>query len=112
MWDVRRYLTHSLTESRCVVQFSFPDWPGVSRNYWVVLDDDQVDVCLTDPGWPVNATITADLRALTRVWMGDMTFGDGLRGGQIAIAAPSRLARKIPGWFARHPILGGIAAVT
>lgn len=112
MWDVRRYLAHSLSDDRCVVQFSFPSCPAARRHYWVVLDDDQVDVCVTDPGWPVDATIVADLRALTRVWMGDETFSDALRDGRIIIAAPTALSRKIPRWFGSHPILATVPSVT
>jgi DNA-binding HxlR family transcriptional regulator len=110
LWDVRRYVTHTLGGDRRVVQFTFPQCHPSKRHYWLVLTADQVDVCFTDPGWAVDVTIEADLRALTQVWMGDVTFGTAMRAGGIVVDAPSTLARKLPRWFGRHPILGGVAA--
>jgi DNA-binding HxlR family transcriptional regulator len=110
LWDVRRYLSPSLARERVVVLFQFPTAPARRRRYWVVAEGDQVDLCLTDPGWPVDATIDADLRALTQVWMGDITFRSALRTSQITIDAPTALARRIPGWFGQHPVLAQVPA--
>lgn len=110
MWGVRRHLRHSLGGERRTVKFSFPDVAPTRRHYWIVLTHDQVDVCLTDPGWDVDATITAQLRALTQVWMGDVTFSSAMRTGHISIDAPTSLARKIPAWFGREPLLGEVAS--
>ena len=45
--------------------------PAKRRYFWVVVDDDDVDVdvCLTDPGFAVDVVVVADLRTLTEVWM-------------------------------------------
>ncbi len=72
LWDVRRYLCPGrLGAGRVVVQFEFPVMPPRKRFYWVVDDSHEVDVCLTDPGMGVDVEISADLGALTGVWMGD-----------------------------------------
>jgi hypothetical protein len=56
----------------------------------------------------VDVTITADLRALTKVWMGDVSFRGCVRGGAIEMSGPSSLTRRIPDWFGKHPILGPV----
>ncbi|HEX3707007.1 MAG TPA: helix-turn-helix domain-containing protein [Mycobacteriales bacterium] len=110
MWDVRRYLVPGLVDGRVVLLFHFPGAPAKRRSYWVLVDPEQVDVCLTDPGIEVDVTITAQLRALTRVWMGDATFLAAVRDGEIEIDGPSAVTRRIPDWFGQHPILGPVKA--
>lgn len=108
MWDVRRYLAPGLAERRVVLLFRFPSTALKRRSYWVLVEPDAVDICLTDPGIDVDVTVTADLRALTKVWMGDVTFRGAVRDGAIALDGPSALTRRIPDWFGQHPILGPV----
>lgn len=110
MWDVRRYLAPGLTDARVVLLFTFPAAVAKQRFYWVLVDAAQVDVCLTDPGIDVDVTVVADLRALTKVWMGDISFRDAVRDGAIELHGPSAVTRRIPDWFGQHPILGPVPA--
>lgn len=110
LWDVRRFLdAGGLGAGRKVVRIVFPSMPARRRYYWVVLDGRDVDLCLTDPGMDVDATIQADLRALTQVWMGDTRFEDALKDGRIILTGPKSLTREIPRWFGQHPVLAQVA---
>jgi len=109
LWDVRRFLAPDVFGGgRVVVQFTFPAAPARHRYFWVVVDDHDVDLCLTDPGHPVDVTVEAELGALTQVWMGDARFVDALSDGRIVLHGPTRLTRRIPGWFGQHPVLAGV----
>jgi hypothetical protein len=109
LWDVRRYLAPgAFGDRRVVVQLTFPSAPATRRYFWVVVDMNDVDVCLTDPGFPVDVAVEADLRALTAVWMGDARFVDALADGRITMHGPHELTRRIPGWFGQHPILASV----
>jgi DNA-binding HxlR family transcriptional regulator len=111
LWDVRRYLRPGgLSDDRIVVQFEFQAMPPRKRFYWVVDDGRDVDVCLTDPAMGVDIEILADLRALTRVWMGDQRFEDAARQGLIDVRGLPRYSRRVPGWFGQHPILSSVAS--
>ena len=66
-WDVCRYLAPGLDEVRVVVQLVFPSVPVKRRFYWVVVDTQEVDLCLADPGHAVDVVIEAELRSLTQV---------------------------------------------
>jgi DNA-binding HxlR family transcriptional regulator len=112
MWDVRRYLAAGLEARRVVLLFRFPAVEAKRRDYWVLVDPDEVDVCMTDPGIDVDVTVTADLRALTRVWMGESTFRRSMRDGGIELSGPSKLTRRIPDWFGQHPILAPVKSAT
>lgn len=110
LWDVRRFLEPGgLGRDRVVVRFTFPAMPPKRRFYWVVVDDRDVDVCLTDPGHEVDVAVEADLRALTEVWMGDATFTEALSDGRISVDGPSAVTRRIPTWFGQHPTMAAVA---
>jgi DNA-binding HxlR family transcriptional regulator len=100
LWDMHRNVDHtSVPKGRTVVHFQFPDVPAPSRRWWLVITVDDADVCDTDPGHDVNLTVTADLRCLTQIWRGDLSWSDALRSGTIALHGPSALGRALPNWF-------------
>jgi DNA-binding HxlR family transcriptional regulator len=109
LWDVRRFLAPgAFGDRRVVVSLVFPSVPAKRRYFWVVVDNIDVDLCLTDPGFAVDVAVEADLRALTEVWMGDARFVDALADGRIAMHGPRELTRRIPDWFGQHPILASV----
>jgi DNA-binding HxlR family transcriptional regulator len=55
MWDMRRSVKPSeFPSGRFSVQFSFSDQPSSKRHWWLVGDDQEVDLCLTNPGFDVG----------------------------------------------------------
>jgi DNA-binding HxlR family transcriptional regulator len=109
LWDVRRSLDPgAFGDRRVVVELVFASMPPKRRFYWVVVDGGDVDLCLTDPGFEVDVTVDADLRALTEVWMGDTRYADALASGRITMRGPRELTRRIPDWFGQHPILASV----
>jgi hypothetical protein len=52
-------------------------------------------------------TVTATLRGLTEVWMGETTWRAAQRAGAVEIAGPGALRRAVPTWFT----LASVAAV-
>jgi DNA-binding HxlR family transcriptional regulator len=109
LWDVRRFLTPgAFGERRVVIQMNFPSVPATRRYFWVVVDTDEVDLCLTDPGFEVDVVLDAELRSLTQIWMGDARFVDALAEGRIVLTGPRELTRRIPDWFGQHPVLASV----
>ena len=108
MWDVRRMLQPAgLRAIRTVVEFRFMHAPAGKSTYWLVVDD-AIDLCLVDPGYPIDLQVRAELRALTQVWMGDRTMRDAMAQGVIEVAGPRALARTFVQWLGQHPILASV----
>ena len=111
MWDIRRRVnTDRLPDRRVVVQFDFRAVPKRLQSqatFWLILERSEVDVCLKDPGFETDLVVTADLRALTSAWMGDIRLGDAMRSGLVRVEGPTALVRAFPGWLA----LSGFAEV-
>ena len=110
MWDVRRRIDGTaLPDRRVVVRF---DLRGVSRahhaqrTWWLVLERDEVDLCLKDPGFPEDLTVDADLGALTRVWLGRLAWTEATRTGLLRTEGPRALVRAFPGWLGLSTFAG------
>lgn len=104
LWDMHRNVDHgAVPRGRTVVEFQFPDVPGRSRRWWLVITPDDVDVCDTDPGHDVDLTITTSLRCMTQIWRGDLGWSDARRSGTIALNGPPDLCRTLPNWFTLSP---------
>lgn len=100
MWDVRRRIDPSeLPADRVVVEIRFSDLSGPSSRFWLVLAPGEVDLCLKDPGHEVDLWLTAEIRALTAVWLGDASFESALRDGRIELQGPASLRRDFPSWL-------------
>lgn len=56
-----------------VLRFDFRGVPKGSRNprhWWLLIRQDEIEVCLKDPGQKLDVMIEADLGAFTKVWTG------------------------------------------
>ncbi|KHL13387.1 DNA-binding HxlR family transcriptional regulator [Mumia flava] len=100
LWDMHRNVDRAaVDEIPAVVHVAFPEMTGRLRDWWLVIDADEVDVCDIDPGRPVTVTMTSSLRDLTRVWRGDLTWTDAVRSGRLHVDGPAAVRRALPGWF-------------
>ena len=108
LWDMHRNINHgAVPDGKAVVHFRFPDVEPRGSHWWLVITPDDAYVCDTDPGQPATATVTTNLRTMTGIWRGDLSWTDALRGDALAIEAPSSVRRSVPTWFA----LSGFAGV-
>ena len=89
------------------MQFRFRDVPSDLRDWWLVINEDDTDVCDADPGYDVAVTVAGSLRGMVEVWRGDRTWSSALRTGALEVSGPEDLRRAVPGWFT----LSGFASV-
>ncbi|WP_346535401.1 helix-turn-helix domain-containing protein [Micromonospora sp. DPT] len=105
LWDMHRNVDHAAVPvGRTVVHFHFTDVPAARRQRWLVLTPTEADVCDADPGFPPGVSVHASLRALVKVWRGDSTWADVLRGGTVELRGPEALRRATPRWFTLSPL--------
>lgn len=100
LWDIRRTVPlDRWPRARTVVAFRFDDVPVKTRDWWLCVNGEDVDVCDADPGYDVTARVETSLRTLTGVWRGDLTWNQALRAGDLRLDAPGVVRRQIPGWI-------------
>jgi DNA-binding HxlR family transcriptional regulator len=100
MWDIHRNVDlDSVPVGRTVLRFTFRDVPDAARDWWLVITSEGVDLCDFDPGDPVAATMETDLRTLTEVWRGDLTWQKALHSGGVRLHGSSQARRVVPQWL-------------
>jgi len=107
MWNLRRRVALDRLPSRRVVlcfRFAGPAIAArVRRTYWLVLEPDRADLCIEDPGFDVDLYVEAELDALVKVWLGDLTFDRVLRAGELRLLGSRELAKAFPSWWLLSP---------
>jgi DNA-binding HxlR family transcriptional regulator len=99
MWDVRRRLvTDSLPGGETVLCFIFEELAKY-KTWWLVVYDDNVDLCTRDPGKDVDLYIKTTVRTLVEVWEGDLDLAGAMRDELITTHGVRQLARAMPDWF-------------
>ena len=103
MWDMRRNLDPTpMPDKRCVIQFLYSELPKKQR-WWLVIDQNGVDLCLTDPGHDVDLYVVTDLRTMTAIWMGLTTVRSELEAGRLELTGDAALKRTIQTWLGLSP---------
>ena len=108
MWVLeRRIRVENLPPERVVVHFRFRRVPA--HAYWLVLERPQVDLCFTDPGFDVDLSVDAEVKALTQVYLAHLTVAEAVRTGEITLTGPLEYRRAFASWvgvtpFASNPV--------
>ena len=105
MWDMRRNLRFDPPpERRKVIQFLYPDAPPKDRSWWLVAaPDEPVDLCLVDPGYDVDLYVTAELEAMTAIWMGLETVSGARAKERLTLTGDDKLASTMQQWLRLSP---------
>ena len=67
--------------------------------WWLLVDDDVVDLCTEDPGKEVDLYIESSVRTIIEVWEGDLDIRAALRNGSIKAHGARHLISTMPDWF-------------
>lgn len=110
LWWIRDGIyKERLPQQRVVVEFEFRG--ERIGSYWMVLEEDDISVCLKHPGFDRDILVIADLAGLFEVWLGYTTFGEAVRTGRIELDGVPSLVRAFPGWLALSPMAGTVHRV-
>lgn len=100
MWDMRRNLsTDPLPPRRCTIQFVYPELQSTHRNYWLVVESGDVDLCQTDPGFEVDLLVTSSLLTMTSIWMGLTRLDAEVRAGRVQLDGDPVVGRSMQAWL-------------
>ena len=100
MWDMHRNIdTSFFGDERKVLQFEFVDYATKMRFWWLVVTGDIVDICLKNPGHEVDLMVQAKLKAMTQIWMGDLSVSKAKRQKLIRVSGDSALNKTMASWI-------------
>lgn len=105
LWNIRRRVDPGVfPERRITVCFEFTDVPKNKSQWWIVNDRGNVDLCPTDPGFPVDLYVTTDMRTMIAIWFGKLAWDAGIRSGRIEVIGPRELGERLRFWLLLSPI--------
>lgn len=105
MWDMRRGLDVArLPEQPTTVSFWYRDVPARRSRYWLRITRPEVELCLTNPGTPIDLKVETTIRTMVDVWMGYRDLQEALRSKAIELDGPTKLTRAFPSWLLLNPL--------
>lgn len=100
VWNVHRRLrVEAMPGGRVNIEIFFSDATATQRYFWLVKNDDGVEVCVKPPGFEVDLTVRTSVRVLAEVWRGIRDLRQELAAGRIEVIGHSRLRRAFSGWL-------------
>ena len=82
-----------------VLEIVFSDLDPELGQWWLVLSDEEAEVCQEDHGFDVDVAIAAEIRPFIRLWRGDVGWDEALAGGELRLRGPTHLCRQVPDWL-------------
>jgi hypothetical protein len=107
-WMRRRVRQERLGRRRVVIQFDFRGGPA--QGYWLLIEPNDVSVCLKHRGHDVDVLVTADIMAFYRVWLGRSTLPEALQRNQVRLDGTPADLRAFPHWFDWSPMADAVRA--
>lgn len=81
-----------------ILQFEFKDLKTM-RLWWLVVSENNVEVCEKNPGYDVDVYFTSTVRVMSDVWLGHRTYRDAMRADDLTIVGDSALTRRVSKWL-------------
>ena len=103
MWGLSKDIApDTLPDDRTVVRFDVTT--PARESYWLLLDAPNVEVCDRPPTDHDDVVVRANVEALVRWHLGEISLGDAMAAGGMAVDGPIDMERMVAGW-------GGSASV-
>jgi DNA-binding HxlR family transcriptional regulator len=100
MWDLHRNLhVERLPAQQTVVMFWLRDVEAKRSRYWLRIQQPDVELCLTNPGFDEDLRVETTVRTLVDVWMGHRALGQAVRSKAIELKGKPQLVREFPKWL-------------
>src|SRR5262249_44069949 len=102
VWGLRRRVDmKALPDRRIVVRFDFSGVPASRTKFrimWLILGRSSVDVCMKDPGFPVDLTLRGNIRDYVDVYLGQVRWKDAA-GTALHFEGDRQIAKALPRWL-------------
>jgi DNA-binding HxlR family transcriptional regulator len=107
-WMHDRVIMEHLPDQRILIQFDF--YGQRRESFWLLIADDDVSICLTNPGYEVNVVVTADLSVFYQLWLGRISYREAISEHGVRIDAAPAYVRAFHQWFSWSPVAPTVRA--
>jgi DNA-binding HxlR family transcriptional regulator len=82
----------------------YPDW-------WLLVQDEHVDICVNDPGREIDVYFTTTVKAMADVWMGKISYRKAIADKELTLVGQQALINDVSAWMS-DSIFAGIEAAS
>lgn len=105
VWNMRRRVDPTVFgDRRVTVKLEFTDVPLGKRDWWVVNNRGSVDLCPTDPGFPIDIYFITDIRTMIAIWFGKLSLRTALRDERVDLTGDRGIRERIGDWLLLSPV--------
>ena len=105
MLDISRRLEpEQIRADNAVIAFEFTDLNGKYCCWWVLVDDNDVELCFHHPGRKVDLSLRCSLETLSLIWMGRLTIATARREKLLDVKGSPILSANLPDWLNKSRI--------
>ncbi|XOV78780.1 MAG: winged helix-turn-helix transcriptional regulator [Aestuariibacter sp.] len=94
----RSILPDKLIGNETVIRFNFCDIDDFPT-WWIVVNGDDIDVCVQDPGKEVDVYFNVSVRVMCELWMGDISYKKAVADGKLTLVGPKALTHHVEDWI-------------
>jgi len=99
-WSMHlRMNSSAMPPGRTVLQFEFSGTPREFKRFWLVNNDDTVEMCLKNPGYEPDLCVNADIRLFIEAWRGFRDLRKEINARRIRLTGPADLKKAFPDWL-------------
>ena len=103
MWATFFLARDRLPQRRRLVRFDYPTLSGPGSRSWLLIERGDAEICEKYPGGEEDLVVVVHDPVTFAHWhLGEIEWGDALRGGAIEVTGSRALARALPTWHSDH----------
>ena len=107
LWDMRRRLnTDYFKQDRVVIHIEFTDQKKSDRFWWMIIDQNEIDLCFEDTGHEPDISITTTLPTMTKIWLGYRNIHTAIEKQEIKLVGTSMYVKNITKWLGGSTFAG------
>lgn len=105
MWDIRRSVAPEVfPKHRIVVQFEYSDAQKGERDWWLVSENGEIDLCLSNPGHDIDIMIKCSVKTMSGIWIRQQQFRDAVNNEDVKVTGDPKLTSKLQDWLRSSPL--------
>jgi len=99
MWEIQRRLdTGALPDGETVLCFIFEELTRF-KSWWIVIQDNDVDLCTKNPGKDVDLYISSTVQTMVNIWEGDLELNTAQQKNLLKTNGNRQLVKTLSAWF-------------
>ncbi|TRX56676.1 winged helix-turn-helix transcriptional regulator [Thalassomonas sp. M1454] len=106
----RSIVPNKLPGSSTIIKFNFTDVSQYSH-WWIVVNNNDVDLCVKDPGKDVDVYFTTKVKTMVEIWMGEITYKQAIKQQALSIVGYKALTSNVSVWM-NNSVFTGLPSAT